>query len=63
MLGGEALLSPSWSIHAQNLQDFAPSSNKDTLPTCKLWLRRASLTGGAFQYSCIIFFRSVPHPV
>lgn len=44
MLGGKALLSPGWFIHAQNLQDFAPSSNKDMLRTCKLWLRKMHIS-------------------
>ena len=63
MLGGEALLSPSWFIHAQNIQDLASSSNKDLLQMCKLWLRCTSLAGGAYQHFSIIFSRSVPHPV
>lgn len=59
----EALLSLSCFIHAQNFQDFVPSSDKDISQTHELWLTCTYLTEDVFQHSSFILTCSVHHPV
>lgn len=61
--GGEVLLSPCCFAHAQNFQDFVPSSDEDISQIHELWLRCTFLAEDAFQHFSFILSCSTHHPL